>query len=102
MSSVTGAPDYPVRLNIAARLIEGALDSGWRDHPAFFYRDRELTYGDVYRQAAQFAGALEELGVAREQRVVVGLPDVPAFVGAFLGTMWYGAVAVPINPFLQF
>jgi len=102
MSSATEAPGYPVRLNIAARLIEGALDSGWRDHPAFFYGDRQLTYGDVYQQAARLAGALDGLGVAREQRVLLGLPDVPAFVGTFLGTMWHGAVAVPINPFLPF
>jgi benzoate-CoA ligase len=100
MSDGGDAPDYPARLNIAARLLEGALDRGWGDRPAFHYRGTPLAYAQVRERASRWAGALRRLGTAPEQRVVVALPDAPDFVAAFLGTIWRGAVAVPVNPYL--
>lgn len=100
MSSASESPAYPVRCNIAARLADGAIDSGWGERVAFHYRDRRVTYAEVAGDAAGFARVLSQLDVAREQRVLLGLPDAPAFVGAFLGVIWHGAVAVPVNPYL--
>lgn len=100
MTAADASPDYPSDCNIAARLTEGALEAGWADRPLFHYRDRTLSYGEVHQRAARFAGALRRLGVAPEQRVLIALPDAPAFVDAFLGILRIGAVAVPINPYL--
>jgi len=100
MTSPVDSPAYPVQLNIAARLVEGAIDSGWGERPAFVYCGRSISYGDVHDQAACFGGALRQLDVAAEQRVAIALPDAPAFVGCFLGTIWHGSVAVPVNPYL--
>jgi len=92
---------YPVRLNIAQRLADGAFDAGWSERPAFHYRGREVSYASVRDGAALWAGVLAELGVDFEQRVLVALPDAPAFATTFLGSIWRGAVAVPVNPYLS-
>jgi benzoate-CoA ligase len=98
--SAADSPSYPAALNIAFRLAQGAIDGGWGEKVAFRYRDRSITYGHVHDDAARWAGALDGLGVAPEQRVLVALPDAPAFPAVFLGSVWRGAVAVPVNPYL--
>lgn len=100
MTAADTSPDYPSDLNISARLTGGAVDAGWAQRPLLRYRDRTRTYEDVHREAARFAGLLQELGVEPEQRVLIALPDAPAFVYAFLGILRRGAVAVPVNPYL--
>src|SRR5581483_1267643 len=56
----------------------------------------------TYRSLAGLTGAvasyLTELGLAREQRVLMILDDSPAFPAVFLGAMRIGAVPVPVNP----
>ena len=42
--------------------------------------------------------ALMELGVRREERILLVLGDTPAFPIAFLGSIRIGAVPVPVNP----
>jgi benzoate-CoA ligase len=98
--SQADTPEYPRSLNIAARLADGALDAGWGERIAFSHGDASITYAQVRDSAARWAEALDDLGVCREQRVLIALPDTPSFVTAFLGTIWAGAVAVPVNPYL--
>ena len=94
------AVTYPDQLNIAAHLCEAALEAGWGERPAFRYRRGAVTYAEVRESAARCAGALATLGVEEEQRVLVALPDAPPFAAGFLGAIWRGAVAVPVNPYL--
>jgi len=98
--SAAGSPDldFPDDLNIAARLL--GFDDEQAGRPAFLYRDRQVDYGTVLDAARRWAGVLERLGVVPEQRVFLALPDAPSFPACFLGTIWYGAVAVPVNPYL--
>ena len=62
--------------------------------------DRRWTYDDIAQLTARVGNGLRTLGVAREQRVVIILPDSIEFIAAFLGTMLIGAVAVPCSTFL--
>ncbi len=91
---------YPDSLNIAARLAAGALDAGWGERTAFFYRDQEISYAQTADAAARWAGALHTRGVQPEERVLLALPDAPPFVSTFLGAIHNGSVAVPVNPYL--
>jgi 4-hydroxybenzoate-CoA ligase len=61
---------------------------------------RSLTYGDLQTATCRFAGALRQIGVGREQRVLLLLQDTIDFPIAFWGTMRAGAVPVPINTLL--
>src|SRR5437764_3242104 len=57
-----------------------------------------LSYGRLAQLVDRFAGALDQLGVRRGDRVAIMLPNVPQFVVAFYATLRLGAVAVPTNP----
>ncbi len=91
---------YPQDLNIGARLADGALEAGWGERTAFRYRGEPVSFARVREDTARLAGVLAGLGVAAEQRVLIALPDAPTFATSFLGSIWHGAVAVPINPYL--
>lgn len=60
--------------------------------------DREITFAELEALAAATAGSFGRLGVTPGDRVaIVGANDV-FFVAAYLGALWAGAVAVPLNP----
>jgi acyl-coenzyme A synthetase/AMP-(fatty) acid ligase len=59
--------------------------------------ERRLSYADVARLAARFGNVLRELGVLPEQRVIVGLPDIPELAAALFGAIGVGAAVVMVN-----
>ena len=85
------------RLN-AGTLLDRNLEAGRADKPAFLTADGSLTYRELASLTAAVASYLVELGVEREQRVLMILDDSPAFPATFLGAMRIGAVPVPVNP----
>jgi benzoate-CoA ligase family protein len=85
------------RLN-ASTLLDAQLEAGRGDKPALLTADRAVTYGELAGLTAAVASYLSELGVEREQRVLLILDDSPAFPAVFLGAMRIGAVPVPVNP----
>ncbi len=87
----------PNVFNVAAYFVEGNLYRGHGSRPAFYHQDQTYTYSDVYTKVRSAAGLLSDLGVERENRVAIVLPDSPEFVFAFWGAIWLGAVPVPIN-----
>jgi benzoate-CoA ligase len=67
------------------------------DKDAYVFGGEGIDYRRLREGAARFAGLLRDKGVAPGDRVVIVLPDTPAFVYAFLGAMLLGAVAVPVS-----
>jgi benzoate-CoA ligase family protein len=89
----------PARFNLAAALLARRLaDDGQRR--AVESGDRVWTFAELAELTARVGNALRTLGVSREERVVIVLPDCAEFIAAFLGTMFIGAVAVPCSTFL--
>jgi acyl-CoA synthetase (AMP-forming)/AMP-acid ligase II len=58
----------------------------------------ELTYADLARHAATWAGYLEDAGVAPGASVAIRLPDPLQYAAALIGIAAAGRVAVPIDP----
>jgi benzoate-CoA ligase family protein len=85
------------RLN-ASTLLDAQLEAGRGDGAALLTAEFVVTYGELARLVGSVAAYLTELGVAREQRVLMILDDSPAFPAVFLGAMRIGAVPVPVNP----
>src|SRR4051794_1664835 len=93
MPSTMGAVE---RLN-ASRIVERNVEAGRGAKAAYRAGDETLTY-DELRRAVNRAGALlRELGVRREDRVLLVLDDTTAFPVVFLGAMRIGAVPVPVS-----
>jgi benzoate-CoA ligase len=68
------------------------------DKPAFIGSDGVLSYADLRRQVARAGHLLRELGIRREQRILLVLDDTTAFPIVFLGAQRIGAVPVPVSP----
>ena len=61
-------------------------------------RETFLAWGEVADRAARTGAALAALGVAPGDRVAIVLRTEPAFLDAFFGAWWCGAVPVPLYP----
>jgi acyl-coenzyme A synthetase/AMP-(fatty) acid ligase len=93
--------ELPERYNVAADLLDRNLKAGRAAKVAITAATGEVTYGDLHKIACGAAQALHELGVRREERVLIVAYDSPGWVGAFLGAIRMGAIPVPVNPLLQ-
>lgn len=93
--------EIPEELNMADWFLRARLREGHGDRLAIIAGDRKLTYADVDRLAARFGNVLRGLGVVPEQRVIIALPDIPEFAGAFFGVLAMGAVVVMVNSHLK-
>lgn len=93
--------EAPERLNVADHFLDARIREGSGDDVAVICDGQSTTYAEIQRLANRYANVLEELGVEPEQRVIVGLPDIPDFVGAFFGALKIGAAVVMVNCHLK-
>jgi benzoate-CoA ligase family protein len=90
----------PKRYNLGAALLDQRLAAGDGERPAVEIEGEVWTYARVADLVNRVGNGLRALGVEREQRVLIVLPDSAAFIAAFLGVMKIGAIAVPSSTFL--
>ena len=95
-----GGLDLPERYNVGADLLHRNLKAR-AAKVAIHSAAADVTYGDLCQLACGAARTLADLGVRREERVVIVAYDSPGWVASFLGAIWMGAVPVPVNPLLQ-
>jgi benzoate-CoA ligase family protein len=96
-----GGLELPERYNVGADLLERNLTAGRGNKQAIASAARDLTYQELFNLACGAARALLDLGVRREERVLIVGYDSAGWVAAFLGAVRIGAVPVPVNPLLQ-
>ena len=90
----------PERFNAAALFLDRHLGEGRGGRPAFRHGGRTVTYQEVALRANRFGNALRARSIGMEQRVLLALPDCPAFAEAFWGAVKIGAVPVPVSDVL--
>jgi benzoate-CoA ligase len=93
--------ELPERYNVGADLLERNLNAGRANKLAIASAARDVTYGELFKLACGAAHQLHDLGVRREERVLIVGYDGAGWVAAFLGAIRMGAVPVPVNPLLQ-
>lgn len=71
------------------------------DAVAIHFYGRDITFAELDRASAAYAGWLRANGVEPGDRAGVFLPNCPQFAIAFLGILRAGAVYVPINPMFR-
>ncbi len=81
----------------ASLLVERNIDAGRAAKTAFIASDATLTYEQLRQEINRMASLLRELGVQREQRVLLVLDDTTVFPIAFFGAIRIGAVPVPLS-----
>jgi benzoate-CoA ligase family protein len=91
----------PEQFNIADYFLDARIREGKGDKTAILTDEQALTYHEIQTLANRFGNLLSAAGVEPEQRVIIALPDGPAFVGALFGVLKIGAVVVMVNPHLR-
>jgi benzoate-CoA ligase len=88
----------PDTFNAADYFIDRHLREGRGTKVAIECGDERVTYAEVAERVSRTGSALRALfDVRMEERVVLLLPDGPAFLYAFFGAIKVGAVPVPVN-----
>lgn len=62
-----------------------------------FKGERAATYREVNETATRFANGLQALGLGKEKKLAVMLPNCPEYLYLLFGAAKIGAVTVPIN-----
>ncbi|MBS1893517.1 MAG: long-chain fatty acid--CoA ligase [Actinobacteria bacterium] len=77
-------------------------ESAWRtpERVAVVEGDVEVTYAELWEEAARRAAVLDRLGVVEGDRVALLAPNSVDFVTAYYAILATGAVVVPIPPML--
>ncbi len=94
------ATDVPERSNLARYLLDSNLEAGRGDKIALRWRDEEHSYTSLHDSAGRLARALVDLGLRREERVLIALTDRPEFSHAFFAVLNAGAVFLCVNTLL--
>src|SRR5215212_2318963 len=68
------------------------------DRPATAFLGAHMTFGQLKEQSDRLAAALRELGVRKDDRVGIMLPNCPQYVVAAFAALRLGAVVVNVNP----
>src|SRR5215204_4156706 len=68
------------------------------DRPATAFLGAHMTFAEIKAQADKLAHALRELGVGKDDRVGIMLPNCPQYVSAAFAVLRLGAVVVNVNP----
>jgi len=83
---------------MAINAAEVLLARGEPDRCALSCGDERVSYAELRAAVARAAGDWRKRGLEPGDRIAVKLPDGIAWVTAFLGAIWAGAVAVGVNP----
>ncbi len=91
----------PDRFNAASFFVDRNVQEGRGEHTAFRCEGGSVTYAQVQRDVNRVGNALRELGLQKEQRVLLLQLDTPDFVSSFFGVVKIGAVPVPVNTLMR-
>lgn len=84
--------------NLADYYLFDRLAEGLGESPALLFGERQQSYRQAASDAEALAAHLIGAGVMAEQRVLIALPDTPAYSAAFFATLRAGAVVAMGNP----
>jgi benzoate-CoA ligase len=93
-----GIQPPPEQFNFAQHLL--STNAGRQAKPAFIDDHGMLSYGALDDRVRRMASALRDLGIRREERVLLLMQDCAHWPVAFLGAIYAGIVPVPVNTLL--
>src|SRR5262245_23954205 len=85
-------------LEATAGSLLAAAATRFSDREAIVATDRRISYREFHDEAMRLARALLALGVGKDDKVAIWLPNRPAWLFAQYGAAMIGAVAVALNP----
>ncbi len=92
--------DIPTHMTYPNVPLFNLLKKSAQNHPenvAISYQDVEMSYANLDLESDKFASALASLGIMKEDRVALFLPNVPCFAIAYYGALKAGACVTTIS-----
>lgn len=89
---------FPEIFNLADYHLDKHIRDGTGERFAIKYKDISYTYKDIFYKVNKLGNAFISLGVEKEQRVGIILPDLPEFIISWLAVVKIGAVVNTLNP----
>jgi len=77
-------------------VLRGASEQ-FPDRVAMIFRDQPLTFAQIESKANRMANRLIELGIQKDDKVGLMMPNLPDFAIAYYGILAAGASVVPLN-----
>ncbi len=68
------------------------------NHPAIIYIGEKFSYKKLKELIDRFATALYDLGVKKNDKVMLYIPNCPQFLIGYFGAQQIGAIPVPVSP----
>lgn len=93
--------EIPSTLNYIKQSVQDYLKKAAEEHPskiAIHFMGKEFTFSEIYESAFKFAGYLQEIGIKKDDRVAIMLPNMPASVISYYGILMAGGIVVQTNP----
>jgi benzoate-CoA ligase family protein len=90
----------PRLYNFAEDVLARNLNAGRGGKTAYIDQRGTWSYGQLAERVARFGNLLRGLGIQREQRILICLPDTIDWPTSFLGAVKAGIVAIPVNTLL--
>ncbi|TYS86037.1 long-chain-fatty-acid--CoA ligase [Rossellomorea aquimaris] len=97
--------EYPAEIPTELNLIEKPLQSYLTEAATLYsskvaiqFMGKEMTYTELHESALKFAHYLKTLGIKKDDRVAIMLPNTPQSVIAYYGILYAGGIVVQTNP----
>jgi len=92
--------DIPKKYNIGVDVIDKHTTSKNKNKVALYWENAagetaRYTFWDLKNLTNKFGNVLKKLGIKKEDRFLIRLPNIPAFQISFLGGVKIGAVPIP-------
>lgn len=65
---------------------------------AIHFMGKEMSYKELYHDALTFASYLQHMGIKKDDRVAIMLPNTPQSVISYFGILMAGGIVVQTNP----
>ncbi|WP_405100708.1 long-chain-fatty-acid--CoA ligase [Oceanobacillus sp. FSL H7-0719] len=93
--------EIPKSINYDEKPLYSYLEESALQYPkkkALYFMGKELDYGGLFTEAKQFANYLQSLGLKKNDKVAIMLPNSPQAVISYYGILMAGGVVVQTNP----
>lgn len=91
----------PQKINLGYLYLDRHIIEGKAQKIALRYKDQKITFQELQRDVNRFANALRELGIEKNDRVMLRSPNRPEFIVGVFACWKVGAIPVLVNHLLK-
>lgn len=91
----------PRKLNLGVYFLDRHVENGLGSKTALLHRDQTITFSELQKEVNRLANALQRLGLEKNDRMMLRMPNRPEFITACLACWKIGAIPVLVNHLLR-